>query len=111
MEAEQAAAAAHDEQRQVPMAAADEAYEAAPVEAVADGERQPPPQPRQPRGPLRSGGDAAADPSARKENLKRKEGRNTMDDIKREQNNAPLRSERASERACIFPKFELNSSK
>ena len=75
MEAEQAAAAAHDEQRQVPMAAADEAYEAAPVEAVADGERQPPPQPRQPRGPLRSGGDAAADPSARKENLKRKEER------------------------------------
>ena len=38
MEAEQAAAAAHDEQRQVPMAAADEAYEAAPVEAVADGD-------------------------------------------------------------------------
>lgn len=109
MEAEQAAAAAHDEQRQVPMAAADEAYEAAPVEAVADGERQPPPQPRQPRGPLRSGGDAAADPSARKENLKRKEGRkdegSTMDDIKREQNNATLRSGGSVEASEYFPKI------
>ena len=105
VEAEQAVAPAQDGPRQVPPEAA--ADEAAPAEA-AGGERQPP-RPRLPP-PPRSDGDAAADPSARKENLKRKEGRedegSTMDDIKREQNNATS----AWKRASIFPKFELNSS-
>ena len=67
-EAERAAAAAAvagDVQRQVPPAADEEA----PAEA-AGGERQPP----RPLPPPRSGGDAGADPSARKENLKRNGG-------------------------------------
>ena len=95
VEAGRAVAARDERQRRPVPLAGDAAAAAAPAEP-AGGERHPPPRPPTP--PPRSDGDAAADPSARKENLKGKEGRNTMDDIKRERNNAPLRRERASER-------------